>query len=1122
MGDATTTPIVAAGSANVEAKSTAKRDALMEIERHWQADWKENRLFEVDVPEDEGLTTDELHEKHPKWMGTFPYPYMNGTLHLGHGFSVSKIEFATGWERLKGKRALFPFGFHVTGMPIKTSADKIARELEMFGPNFELPKESECDGEALCEKIEDMSVSATPKAGGNFKAKKTKAIAKSGNVKYQFQLLQAQGISNEEIAKFADTNYWLEYYPPIALADLNSMGCKIDWRRAFLTTDYNPYYDSFARWQFQRLRDADKIKFGERHTIWSAKDGQPCMDHDRQSGEGVDPQKYTGVKLEVLEWSEEGSQVASAISELAGQRIFLVAATLRPETMYGQTNCFVGTKLEYGFFQSKAANEVYVVSERAARNMAFQGLSPENGLVVKLGTISGQAIIGSKVNAPLSEYKDGVYVLPMENVLATKGTGVVTSVPSDSPDDYAALRDLKKKPEYYGIDAKWVEGFNPIPVLSTEAYGEMSAPTLCDKLKINSQKDRIQLAEAKDAAYKEGFYSGTMSIGDFKGLPVAVAKEMVRTQLIECGDAVDYAEPEGLVMSRSGDECVVALCDQWYIDYGEEAWKAKTKECLAQMNTYSDDTRTQFEAKLDWLNKWACVRSYGLGSKVPWDEDFLIESLSDSTIYMSYYTVAHLLHRSLDGSKIGPLGIAPQDMDYSAWDYVLQGKSLPPGHSKAAELAELRRSYLYWYPVDIRSSAKDLVQNHLTFFMYIHTAMFPEREWPRGMRINGHLLLNGEKMSKSTGNSLSLREACDLYGADATRLTLADAGDSMEDANFEESVANASILRLFKLKEWVADALEALAASEKSPSEKVQVGDVTLCPASTPFDVIDRVFDAKIDKLTLATGAAYEATMYREALKSGFYDFHNSRDWYRGMSDAAGMHPALVRKWINRQIIQLCPITPHWCEHVWRTLMGNTTSIINARWPTDLPADADHALIAAGEYMDKTARSVHDASAALQRRSKRKGTKESQTGEFDPNGPKTLDIFVACEFPQWQEDVIAVLKENYAAATSAFDDKAVQGALGQKGLLKNKKVMPFAQTIKKRVALLGPTAFDRALTFKEIDILNALVPYMKTNMGYSKVTIVDLGNASELPDALAAAAEAAVPGEPGILVASAQ
>ena len=37
--------------------------------------------------------------------------------------------------------------------------------------------------------------------------------------------------------------------------------------------------------------------------------------------------------------------------------------------------------------------------------------------------------------------------------------------------------------------------------------------------------------------------------------------------------------------------------------------------------------------------------------EVPWDEQFVIESLSDSTIYMAYYTVAHLLHGddNLDG-----------------------------------------------------------------------------------------------------------------------------------------------------------------------------------------------------------------------------------------------------------------------------------------------------------------------------------------------------------------------------------------------------------------------------------------------------------------------------------------
>ncbi len=52
-------------------------------------------------------------------MGTFPYPYMNGRLHLGHFFTITKLEFATGYERMKGKRVLFPLGFHCTGMPIK-------------------------------------------------------------------------------------------------------------------------------------------------------------------------------------------------------------------------------------------------------------------------------------------------------------------------------------------------------------------------------------------------------------------------------------------------------------------------------------------------------------------------------------------------------------------------------------------------------------------------------------------------------------------------------------------------------------------------------------------------------------------------------------------------------------------------------------------------------------------------------------------------------------------------------------------------------------------------------------------------------------------------------------------
>lgn len=244
---------------------------------------------------------------------------------------------------------------------------------------------------------------------------------------------------------------------------------------------------------------------------------------------------------------------------------------------------------------------------------------------------------------------------------AYQGTGVVTSVPSDSPDDYATLMDLRKKPDFYRIEASWA-ALDPVSVLTTPTYGDLTAPALVQKLKIQSQKDQKQLAEAKEIAYKEGFYNGTMAIGEFKGLPVQEAKPKVRASMIGQGLAFPYAEPEGFIKSRSGDECVVSLEDQWYLDYGESSWREQTKgsvprflmpdhsdgvfldRLLANMETYTSETRHGFEGTLDWLNQWACARRFGLGSRMPWDPQFVVESLSDSTIYMCYYTVSHLLH----------------------------------------------------------------------------------------------------------------------------------------------------------------------------------------------------------------------------------------------------------------------------------------------------------------------------------------------------------------------------------------------------------------------------------------------------------------------------------------------
>ena len=157
-----------------------------------------------------------------------------------------------------------------------------------------------------------------------------------------------------------------------------------------------------------------------------------------------------------------------------------------------------------------------------------------------------------------------------------KGTGVVTSVPSDAPDDYAALRELKEKPlwrEKFGLTAEMVEPFEVVPIIEIEGYGNMSAVVMCERLDIKSYKDTAKLKEAKEEVYLKGYYEGVMLVGECIGLKVCDAKPIIRQSLLNAGHALSYYEPESLVMSRSGDECIVALADQWYLSYGDSEWQ---------------------------------------------------------------------------------------------------------------------------------------------------------------------------------------------------------------------------------------------------------------------------------------------------------------------------------------------------------------------------------------------------------------------------------------------------------------------------------------------------------------------------------------------------------------------
>ncbi|KJH53016.1 leucine--tRNA ligase [Dictyocaulus viviparus] len=991
-------------------------------------------------------------------------------------------KFAVGYHRLIGKKCLFPFGFHCTGMPIKVGADKLKREMDEFGYPPRFPTEVDEVGN---ENPSSVDLITRDKSKG----KKSKVIAKAGPCKYQWQIMESLGLEDEEIRKFADTDYWLDYFPPRCISDLKRMGLKVDWRRAFITTDVNPYYDSFVRWQFEKLRLAKKIEFGKRYTIYSPKDEQPCMDHDRSSGEGVCPQEYTLIQLQVLD------PKPSVIAHIT-LPIYLVAATLRPETMYGQTNCFLHPDIQYSvFYAGENEDMVFIATARSARNMSYQGLTARNGVVHYvdgLEMIPGKAFLGAAVSAPLTSYPK-----------IQTGTGVVTSVPSDSPDDYAALTDLKKKKplrEKFGITDDMVLPFEPVPIIEIEELGKLAAVEMCHRLKIESQNDKDKLEEAKKEVYLKGFYDGVMIVGRYAGQKTADVKKIIQADLIQEGLAKksEYlnnysrkscmSNQKGKVISRSGDECVVALCDQWYLNYGQPEWKAAAKEALAQLNTYNDEVRRNFEATIDWLHEHACSRSYGLGTKLPWDPQYLIESLSDSTIYNAYYTVAHLLQQgSLNGSVVGPAGIKAEQLTDATWDYIFLGSPYNEATMPVPEekLKTLRREFLYWYPVDMRVSGKDLVQNHLTYFLFNHVAIWPNQPdmWPRSIRANGHLLLNNDKMSKNTGNFMTLFDGIKTFSADGMRLSLAvsnldfcccqsysnfllqDAGDAIEDANFVFSMADAAVLRLYNFIEWVKDMVCLCVCSALS----YQVGYVQVTlrdqhglrnDACNSF--ADRVFANEMNKNIQKCAVKYEATMFKEALKHGFFEYQALRDMYRELCGGqdGGMNESLVFRFIETQALILSPICPHVSEHIWQ-ILGKNGFIVNAKWPETAPVD---------EVLCKAADFMRDVMTDFRARLKNSMSAKKKNAFIAP--PSEAVIYVAKEFPTWQKTVLELLQKHELNGTLP-DNKTIAQLIGSESSLTKfaKKTMPFVQMVKQQYEQKGSVALASACAFDQAAIL---------------------------------------------------
>jgi leucyl-tRNA synthetase len=232
----------------------------------------------------------------------------------------------------------------------------------------------------------------------------------------------------------------------------------------------------------------------------------------------------------------------------------------------------------------------------------------------------------------------------------------------------------------------------------------------------------------------------------------------------------------------------------------------------------------------------------------------------------------------------------------------------------------------------------------------------------------------------------------------------------------------------------------------------------------------DKVFEEEINNLINITKERYDLyaafslsiyyqppltmgislrTFYKDAMKYGFYELQSARDWYREVTADVGMHADLVRYWIQISALLISPIAPHFAEHIWRGILAHPTSIQRARWPTPLqPVDVP--TIDAGTYMRSLVKTVRDAELTLL---KKIGKSKGGPPPFDPKKPRAVRVYVATRFPEWQDACVQAVQAAWAPEAGRVDDAKVRTLLTERGLIKDKRTMPFVQLFKVRPLL---------------------------------------------------------------------
>ena len=797
----------------------------------------------------------------------------------------------------------------------------------------------------------------------------------------QMDILRKMGIPESEIPKFADPVYWTQYFPRETTKDLKRIGAAIDWSRTFITTSLNPYYDRFIQWQMRKLKSGGYIVMGEHPVVWCPRCKSPVGDHGRLEGEGVTPEEIYLIKFKLDD-------------------AILPCGTYRPETTFGVTNLWLNPDVTY--VRAKVNDEEWVVSKETIEKLKNQKFN-----VAELEQVQGRSLIGKKVLNQVTGHE--IPILPATFVDPGTGTGVVMSVPAHAPYDYAALQDIENNLQKYGLTPDVISDIKLIPLIRIEGYGKFPAKEIVEGMNIRSQDDP-KLEEATKEIYKKEFHTGVLNenTGKYAGKKVMEAKMELVSDFVHSDKAAIFYELPETVVCRDLTRCVVKIVsDQWFLNYSNPIWKAQAHKALDRMKLYPEKARKQFEYVLDWLKDWACTREYGLGTELPWDRRWVVESLSDSTIYMAYYTIAKYLQQD------SRYGIKPEQLADEFFDYVFLGAGDGPGVAKrtgisADLLKTMRQEFEYWYPFDLRNSGKDLVQNHLSFAIFNHVALFPEKDWPAGMSVNGFLQLDGQKMSTSKGNVFTLRQICDMYGADATRLTLMYGGEGLEDPNWDSEFARGAGP---KLAQWYEFAVENFGRGRED--EKY----------------IDRWLESVTVRAIRLTREAMDNMDFRTAIQRGYFDMQRYLRWYVRRSPAPNKR--IISWFIQAQTKILAPFCPHICEEIWEQI-GGEGFIAKAPYPAwEGVARADETIERSEDFIRSVIEDIQEIVEVAQL----KDAREVMIYTADPWKYKALRLASGKNMGEAMKDVMADPEMRpHAKEVSKYVGKVVSDRLVPSGV----------------------------------------------------------------------------------------